>query len=153
MFQTRVPWLAISVLLTELPRTDRQADVERGQRLIASNFARYSDPSKPVSNTPMWNLLVELREHMQDSPNQTPAAVEYSTIGTNRMPLTDDLMLDFGDQQALDAMIYNDQLILQDSQDLPWYASNLFPQDIIWDFCCAADNGTNRLSSQFSSTH
>jgi hypothetical protein len=74
----------------------------------------------------MWNLLVQLREHMQDSPNQTPAAAEYSTAGTNHMPLVDDLMLDFGDQQALDAMIYDDQLILQNEQNLPWCVLKLF---------------------------
>jgi len=120
IFETKIPWLAISVVLTELPHASRQADIERGQRLITNNFARYSDPSKPLSKTPMWNLLVQLRQHMQNAPDQTLPIADYSAVGTTAMMITDDLMLDFGDQGVLDDLMYNDQLILQDGQDLPW---------------------------------
>jgi hypothetical protein len=130
LFVTKVPWLAIAVVLTELRHASRQADVDRGQRLVDSNFARYSDPSMPVSSTPMWQLLVQLRQHMQDGSSQTPPAVNYSAVHSNyqaengrNVPFADDLMLDFGNQGGLDALMYNDQLILQDGQDLPWYVS------------------------------
>jgi hypothetical protein len=126
-FETIVPWLAIAIVLTELPHATRPSDIDRAQRQIDLNFRRFSDLSKPVSCTSMWKLLVQLRQHMQEQPSSSPPSQRGDSIAvpppqqTATMDFTDDLMLDFGvSAPGSESLVYEDQFMPQDMQDLPW---------------------------------
>jgi hypothetical protein len=124
IFETIVPWLAIAILLTELPRAIQQSDIDRAQWQINLNFQRFSDPSKPLSNSPMWKLLVQLRENIQESPTQSPQsqgnvipASSQTVESVSAMPFTGDLMLDSELYPVgTESFLYEDQFM----QDLPW---------------------------------
>lgn len=127
LFETVVPWLAIAIVLTGLPRATRPSDIDRATRQIDVNFQRFSDPAKPVSGTPMWKLLVQLRQQMQEQPGASPSSQRSLSVATRppqqaaAMAFTDDLMLDFGvSAPGTESMMYEDQFMLQDMQDLPW---------------------------------
>jgi hypothetical protein len=114
-------------VLTELPRAARQSDIDRATRQKDLNFQRFSDPSNPVSSTTMWKLLVQLRQQMQEQPGSSPSSQRSQSVATRppqqavAMAFTDDLMLDFGVSAAgTEPMMYEDQFMLQDMQDLPW---------------------------------
>ena len=131
IFETTVPWLATAIVLTELPEGTEQSEKDRAQLQIENIFQRFSDPSAPVSSTPMWKLLVQLRQHMQYVPGQHNAPVT-SVIGSNgplpaskagpsTLEFMDDLMLDFGNSEAgLEGIVYNNQLMFQDAKGFPW---------------------------------
>jgi hypothetical protein len=114
-----VPWLAIAIVLTEMPRASRQFDIDRAQRQIESNFNRFSDPSKPIIGTPMWRLLVHLRHQMQAQSNPSLPSQSNTTIETTQslqepeeaavLAYADDVMPDFESEE---------QFIFQNMQDL-----------------------------------
>jgi hypothetical protein len=124
IFESLVPWLAIAIVLTELPRATQQSDIDRAQWQTNLNFQRFSDPSKPVSGTPMWKLLVQLRENMQSSPTTSPQsqgnvipANSQTVENVSAMAFTGDLMLDSELYTAgTESFLYEDQFM----QDLPW---------------------------------
>lgn len=124
IFETIIPWLAIAIVLTELPRATQSSDIDRAQWQINLNFQRFSDPLKPVSGTPMWKLLIQLRENMQESPAQSPLsrsgvapASSQSLQTATTMAFTTDLMLGSELYPAgTESFLYEDQFM----QDLPW---------------------------------
>ena len=131
VFETTVPWLATAIVLTELTEGTEQSEKDRAQLQIENIFQRFSDPSAPVSSTPMWKLLVQLRQHMQDVPGQHNAPVTSvigssgpslaSKAGASTLEFMDDLMLDYGNSEAgLEDIVYNNQFMLQDAQEFPW---------------------------------
>jgi len=124
VFETNIPWLGLAIVLTEIRNSSSQQEIDRAHRQIERIFQRYS--STPVSNTPMWKMLIQLRQHMQNDP-----AHVHATSGGGYQPgnvpapaaiFADDLMIDFqtgGIEQnpgLLDDQL-GDQLIMQ---DMPW---------------------------------
>ncbi|EPE31846.1 Zn2/Cys6 DNA-binding protein [Glarea lozoyensis ATCC 20868] len=94
VFQTMIPWLAVAILLTEIPHATRQSDKARAQKQINEVFLTFSNPNLPISKTQMWNILVQLRQNMENphpEPNSNTALVENCTTNTL---FSDDLMLD-----------------------------------------------------------
>ena len=124
IFETIVPWLAIAIVLTELPRATQPFDVDRAQWQINLNFQRFSDTSNPVSGTPMWKLLVQLRQNIQAQPVQSPlnqsnaeVASSQSLKAVTAMAFAPDLMLDSEFYPTdTESFLYEDQFM----QDLPW---------------------------------
>ncbi|KAF8855925.1 hypothetical protein BDZ45DRAFT_625738 [Acephala macrosclerotiorum] len=136
VFQTTVPWLALAIVLTELPKSTQQTDIERAQLQIENYFHRFSDPSVPVSSTPMWKMLVGLRKRMQEDPG--PSHIPVSSVrgsvspspgsgaGPSALVFTDDLMVDFGNEGPADTRFWNnDQLMMQDGQGFPWLSDQM----------------------------
>jgi hypothetical protein len=126
-FETVIPWLAIAIVLTELPQATQQSDIDRAQWQSDLNFQRFSDSSKPVSRTPMWKLLVQLRESMQGSPGSSPPS-QGRVISTSNQPLQAASVMHFDADLILtsglypsgaDSYLYEDQFM----QDLPWWVS------------------------------
>lgn len=132
IFQNTVPWLAIAITLTQLPHATRKADIDRARKQIEIAFSRHGDPDKPVSSTPMWQLLLQLRQQAQTQwdqaqTEQSSVSPEAHQIGAiNSLPqssglaFTDDLMLDFGIGIQPDPVMYDDALNMQDLENLPW---------------------------------
>jgi hypothetical protein len=124
LFDTIVPWLAIAIVLTQAPHARQPSIIDRAQWQVNLNFQRFSDPSNAVSATPMWKLLVQLREHMQESRTSSPNNQSNTTPGsshslqtTAEMNFAGDLMLDSEIYTAgNEAFLYEDQFM----QDLPW---------------------------------
>jgi hypothetical protein len=124
IFETIIPWLAIAIVLTELPRATQSSDIDRAQWQINLNFQRFSDPLKPVSGTPMWKLLIQLRENMQQSPAQSPLSYRGVELASSQplqtataMAFNTDLMLGSELYPAgTETSLYEDQFML----DLPW---------------------------------
>jgi hypothetical protein len=124
IFETIIPWLAIAIVLTELPRATQSSDIDRAQWQINLNFQRFSDPLKPVSGTPMWKLLIQLRENMQQSPAQSPLSYRGVEPASSQplqtattMAFNTDLMLGSELYPAgTETSLYEDQFML----DLPW---------------------------------
>ncbi|KAE9377571.1 hypothetical protein N431DRAFT_398530 [Stipitochalara longipes BDJ] len=120
VFETIIPWLAIAIVVTDLSRATHQSEINRANWQININFERFSSPENPVSGTPMWKLLVQLRENMQGLPVDQGSTVPTSSqvLGNiAAVPFTPDLMLDsdlYG--SGTDAFPYEDQFM----QDLPW---------------------------------
>ncbi|KAH6665041.1 hypothetical protein B0J14DRAFT_241526 [Halenospora varia] len=86
IFSTIIPWLALAIVLTSLPRATQQSDIDRAQWQINVNFQRFSDPKMPVSGTPMWKLLVQLRENIQGSPAQSLESQGNITVASTQPP-------------------------------------------------------------------
>ncbi|KAN0107928.1 Fungal specific transcription factor domain containing protein [Hyaloscypha variabilis] len=124
IFDTIVPWLAIAIVLTQLPHATQQQDIDRANWQININFERFSSHENPLSGTPMWRLLLQLRENMQGVPvNQDSVVPNVSQeLSVATVPFTPDLVLD-SDLYASgnEAFLYEDQFM----QDLPWYGSRL----------------------------
>ncbi|PMD55438.1 uncharacterized protein K444DRAFT_88562 [Hyaloscypha bicolor E] len=124
IFETIIPWLAIAIVLTELPRATQSSDIDRAQWQINLNFQRFSDPLKPVSGTPMWKLLIQLRENMPESPAQSPLSYRGVEPASSQllqtataMAFNTDLMLGSELYPAgTETSLYEDQFML----DLPW---------------------------------
>ena len=91
IFQALIPWLAIAILLTEIPHATRQSDKIRAQKQINEIFDTFSDPSLPISKTQMWNVLVQLRDNMEN-PHLEPNLETVAGPVNSMFP--DDLMLD-----------------------------------------------------------
>jgi len=111
-------------VLTSLPCATQQSDIDRAQWQIKLNFERFSDPEMPVSRTPMWTLLLKLRENIQESPAQSleiqgnmPTAPTMISQNLATMAFTGGLMSE-SDLYSLDSesYMYEDQFM----QDLPW---------------------------------
>lgn len=131
IFLTVVPWLAISIVLTQLSQQTRQTDIDRGQRQIEIVFSRYSDPHNPLITTPMWKLLVQLRQQMQSDwvppiPLH-PTTINLPRLGTQSLQesslvFNDDLMLEInqGNQGNQVMSGYDDLFSYQDMQEVPW---------------------------------
>jgi hypothetical protein len=125
VFSNTIPWHALAIVSTEVSKTEEQLVAERAQLQLDSYFQRFS--AAPVSRTPMWRMLVRLREYMQedvspvhDSPN-SHGILPTSSVESAAMMFADDLMLDFGSGglSAADGD-WNDQVAMQDAQDFPW---------------------------------
>ncbi|CZR59489.1 uncharacterized protein PAC_09381 [Phialocephala subalpina] len=140
VFQTTVPWLALAIVLTELPKSTQQTDIERAQLQIENYFQRFSDPSAPVSGTAMWKMLVRLRQNMEQSSSPTHVAVSSvrgsigpspdSGAAPSALIFTDDLMVDFGNDAMGDGGVWNnDQLVMQDGQGFPWLGDQMSIND------------------------
>lgn len=133
IFETIVPWLAIAIILAKASFAPRTEDTKRAHKQIDIVFNRYSDPSAPLSSTPMWQLLVQLRQRFQPQYGQEKDITEAKvSVDTTRQPMessemiyADDLMLDFGLAPQQDTNLYDDELIFQEVQDFPWYAVQL----------------------------
>lgn len=105
----------------------RPSDIERATRQVELNFTRFSDPKETVSSTPMWKLLVLLRQQIEASSPQSGVSDHNLNVGQQSLPnpagmmFADDLMHDF-DVNGLGSgdVGYEDQFMLQDMQDLPW---------------------------------
>ena len=74
----------------------------------------------------MWNLLVLLRQQLEASSPQrgvfNPSAIHQPLSNPMEMMFADDLMLDFEVNGLAHGDVgYEDQFMLQDMQDLPWY--------------------------------
>lgn len=134
IFQSVVPWLATAIILAQLPHATRRHDINRSQKQIDIIFQRYSDTSSAVATSPMWQLLVTLKQHVPAQWDQEPTNQGHFSQSsilpteTNSRPLemetlmfNDDIMLDFGPSTQLDPFMYNDQLAFPEVQDLPWY--------------------------------
>lgn len=69
-------------------------------------------------------MLVQLRHHVQNDPAQHQAPTTTpDTYAPSAAIFADDLMLDFasgGIATDGSSNIYDDQLVMQDMQDLPW---------------------------------
>lgn len=122
VFQSTIPWLALAIVLTEAPRTLDQLETERAQLQVENYFHRFS--SAPVARSPMWNMLVKLRRHMEEDPlHSVTSSLGPSPASGNSQPalvFTDDLMLDFGDGGMVADDIWNGQSVLQSGQEFPW---------------------------------
>jgi hypothetical protein len=124
VFETVIPFLALSIVLTELPRANQQSDIDRAQWQINLNFQRFSDPSKLVSGTPMWKLLVQLRENMETS--QTPSQQNQSSAPlADGKPLEIFATMTFSPGLISDSEFYTagtEDFLYEDQfmQDLPW---------------------------------
>ncbi|KAE8448962.1 hypothetical protein EG329_008758 [Mollisiaceae sp. DMI_Dod_QoI] len=149
VFQTTIPWLALAIVLTELPNSTESSNIERAQLQIKNYFQRFSEPSAPVSQTPMWKMLVGLRRHMQEGPSPAHIPVSRSIgpspasgVGPSALVFTDDLMLDFRDEGVGGERIWNDgQLLMQNGQDFPWLDAQM-------DFAGGAFNGYQNQQQQ-----
>ena len=99
-------------------------------------FERYGDPEMPLSSTPLWQLLVELRQRGENQLDQTECgsiggqlslireagASEELAVALNQ-GLADDVMLDFGIIAPQHGPImYDDALDMLDMDNMPWYA-------------------------------
>jgi ABC-type iron transport system FetAB permease component len=116
VFQAMIPWLAIAIVLTEMPHAIRQSDRDRARKQINEIFATFSDSKMPVSKTQMWDILVQLRQNMEN-PNPEPIT-NTVVIGNNSATaaiFTDDLMLDLESASGE----YSDQLMLRDINRSP----------------------------------
>lgn len=115
-------------MLTWLPHATQQSDIDRAQWQIDLNFQRFSGPEIPVSGTPMWKLLVHLRDTIQGASSQSLDMQGNTILGSNQplqsvtaMAFAGDLMLE-SDLYPIgtESFIYEDQFM----QDLPWLVSN-----------------------------
>jgi hypothetical protein len=110
-----IPWLAIAIVLTEIPHATQQSDKTRASKQINQMFTVFSNPSMPVAKTQMWNVLVQLLQNMENShlePNlNTVIAKDNPPVDSM---FSDDLMLDLESATAE----YND-LLLQDINGSP----------------------------------
>jgi hypothetical protein len=96
IFQSMIPWLAIAIVLTEIPHATSQADKTRALTQVNQIFANFSDSNLPVSKTQMWNVLVQLRQEMENphtEPNSDTIIVEDNSTAVAMF--SDDLMLGF----------------------------------------------------------
>jgi hypothetical protein len=125
VFETNIPWLGLAIVLTEISNSSSQQEIDRAHRQIERIFQQYS--STPVSNTPMWKMLIQLREHMQNDPAHVQATsgggYQPANLSAPAAMFADDLMLDFqtgGIEQ--NAVLFDDQLddqlIMQEMH--PW---------------------------------
>ena len=121
LFEMEIPWLALVILLTYDQSTTPHTDIVRSRHLLQLNFDRFS--ADPVATTPMWNLLVRLRERAHLQWNQAGAS-ETPTISASLENQVDSLLYDdqwMLDQQNLYDLIPNDeQMTQEDVQDMPW---------------------------------
>lgn len=110
------------------------SDIERANLQIELNFTRFSDPKETISSTPMWKLLVLLRQQIEASSPQPDSSVLNASAGQpalsnpGEMMFADDLMLDFEVGGLGNGDVgYENQFMLQDMQDLPWSDSVVVP--------------------------
>lgn len=133
VFRTVVPWLPTAIILTQMTQEIRKADIDRAQRNIDIVFQRYSEPSNPLTTTPMWKLLVQLRQQLQgdwpisSTSNSSLTSLQpggFESNGASNLAFPDDPMLGFN--QAVPSgnqFMFDDSLSYQDLQDLPWYVT------------------------------
>jgi hypothetical protein len=136
VFQTKVPWLAIAIVLTQLPHARRKPEINRARKQIDIAFERYGDLEMPLSSTPLWQLLVQLRQRGENQWDQRErgnisgesslmretGASEELPVALNQV-LADDMMLDFGVIAPQHGpMMYDDALDMLDMDNMPWYA-------------------------------
>lgn len=124
VFATTVPWLATAIALTHEQQTTRHSDRDRAHRQIENVFERFSHPAL-VASTPMWQLLVRLRQNMQDGSSHGIQVLPTASMPGDQSGMIrfdDDLMLDFGQQTGgSDPLSFDDPLMAQDLQNMPWY--------------------------------
>ncbi|KAH8821269.1 hypothetical protein F5884DRAFT_81820 [Xylogone sp. PMI_703] len=131
IFEVAVPWLAIAIVITHLPKLTRKSDMDRAKKQVDIAFLRYEDPNRSIGGSPLWQLLVELRLKMdgswsreqmrQDSLPLADVSQTATSFSDPSMRYTDDLMLDLGNfagQQ--DRMMYEETLYMHDTANLPW---------------------------------
>jgi hypothetical protein len=136
VFQTKVPWLAIAIVLIQLPHARKKPEIDRARKQIDIVFERYGDPEMPLSSTPLWQLLAELRQRCEDQLDQRElgniggelslmretGASEELAVALNQ-GLADDVILDFGVIAPQHGPImYDDALDMLDMDNMPWYA-------------------------------
>lgn len=96
-------------------------NVERARKQIDTVFNRYSDPLSPLCTSPMWQLLLRMRQRLQPPHSHVQNSDDSSTL--QQALLTDDLMLDFGMGQNQDMTLFDGDFGLQQVEDLPWYVT------------------------------
>lgn len=73
----------------------------------------------------MWQLLVRLRQNMQDGSSHGIQVLPTASMPGDQSGMIrfdDDLMLDFGQQTGgSDPLSFDDPLMAQDLQNMPWY--------------------------------
>lgn len=117
IFLTIVPWLALAIVLTSLPNVSKQSEIDRAQWQINLNFQRFSDPENPISGTPMWKLLVQLKEYIQAPPPSQGDGMPRESPTVPAMAFAGDLMLDSQLYPVgAETFLYEDQFM----EDLPW---------------------------------
>ncbi|KAG9229823.1 hypothetical protein BJ875DRAFT_176798 [Amylocarpus encephaloides] len=120
IFQTAIPWLAIAIVLAELPHLSAQSDIARAQRQVDDIFAVFSNPDQPVSNTPMWGILLQLRQNMT-TPVQPTSAVALGNMDSMATTMfTDDLMLDLGVSMTGSMPGEFDEYMLGNENSITW---------------------------------
>lgn len=133
VFESIIPWLAIAIAIICSPKSTRQADINRAQEQIEIQFRRHSNPPRPVSSSPMWRLLTELRQQTPNpwSPDNSLGSSSAAQAGTLIVPLPgseiafdSDVLLDIDPSQPqFDALMYDDQFGMPEVEDLPWFVS------------------------------
>jgi hypothetical protein len=65
IFRDIVPWPAIAIVLTQLHHSIRATEINRARKQVDIVFRKFGDPESEVSRTPMWQLIVQLKEYAE----------------------------------------------------------------------------------------
>jgi hypothetical protein len=138
IFRDTVPWLAVAIVLTQLHHSTRAPEISRARKQVDIVFLKFGDPESEVSRTPMWQLIVQLKEYAETRWNEgkptqdIPMLSLVGRLGDSEpslgnsseanLALTDETMPSF---QLLemqdDPSVFYDSMYMQDIENLPWY--------------------------------
>lgn len=109
LFNSTIPWLATLILITRTSTPPTQDEQNRAQHQIDRIFSLHE--SLPISQTPMWKMLVQLRSRIQ---GDLSSGEEAEVLADSRTGYVDDFMLDMGDD------LFDEQLMADGMVDMPW---------------------------------
>lgn len=131
IFLDNVPWLAIAIVLVQIPQVTAEPEIVRAKRQIEIVFRRYEDPDRSLSGSRMWKILVDLRQQSQrswisgsttdvsarsaDLRSEHPVSVATTTINENFLM---DYAVPFGQS---DLCMYDESFDLPDLNGITWY--------------------------------
>jgi len=115
VFRTVVPWLPCAIVLTYISSSHslEQGAIDHAQKQLDNVWARFSDPSDPVTTTPMWNLLMGLKQSQTEPSSMSNSVPQY----VPRFPVFAEDLMDFGQGQA---NVDVNQVMYDEYQDMPW---------------------------------
>jgi len=109
-----MPCAIVITYLSSNPSLDQGA-IDRAQKQLDIVWERFSDPSDPVTTTPMWNLLMGLK-HSQTEPSSSVSRVPQYVP---RFPVFAEDLMDFNQSQGQANVIVN-QVMYDEYEDMPW---------------------------------
>lgn len=121
-----IPWLALAIVITHSSHATGHIDSSRSRRLIQADFERYS--TEPVSDTPMWNLLVRLSEKAELDQVHTKAVNAPGvpvSVADLEDPLLDSDQWMSEQQFQYDLMPFDEQMAGQEVQYMPWLGNEM----------------------------